>query len=363
MQSEGSTNPYRMRREPEPTPSRSGCGWLVVCMILAALLGFTWLGILGMTAMGLAMPQVSGSDFWEEHIIKKGQSEDRIALIEAEGLISNLALEPSGMTMVKSIKAQLELAAEDDSIRGVLLQIDSPGGEVLASDEIYREIQSFQERSGKPVVASLSSLAASGGYYIAAPCRWIVANELTITGSIGVILHNYNYRGLMDKVGIRPQVFKSGRFKDMLSGDKPPDEILPESKAMIQEMVDETFARFKSVVREGRNQAQAQNGGQGKALVRNWEDSADGRILSGRQAFELGFVDELGNLDQAFSRVQMLLGISESSLIEYRRPFSFGNFFRFFGKAEDPEIKISLGLDLPKLRAGRLYFISFHCIE
>lgn len=353
-------NPYRMKQNGS---SKSGCGWFLICLILSALLGLTWLGVIGVAAAGLSIPQVGGDDFWEEHIIKKGESEDRIAVIEVRGLISNLALQPGGMTMVDSIKAQLSLAAERDSVKGVILKIDSPGGEVIASDDIYREIQSFQEKSGKPVVASLLGLAASGGYYIAAPCRWIVSNELTITGSIGVILRSYNYRGLMDKVGVRSEVFKSGRFKDMLSGEKAIDEILPETRSMVQAMVDETFSRFKAVVREGRNRAQAQNDGQGKALSEDWEASADGRILLGRQAFELGFVDELGNFDQAHDRIESLLGISESTLIEYRQPFSFGNLFRIFGSIKDPKITIDIGIDLPQIRAGRLYFISFHCIE
>src|SRR4029079_10112350 len=103
-------------------------------------------------------------------------------------------------------------------VKAVILKIDSPGGEVMASDDISRALVQFQEKHKKPVIASSRVLAASGGYYVAAPCRWIVANELTITGSIGVILSSLNYRGLMDKVGIEPVVFKSGKFKDMLRG-------------------------------------------------------------------------------------------------------------------------------------------------
>src|SRR5205814_8019240 len=133
----------------------------------------------------------------------------------------------------------------------VLLKVDSPGGEVLASDDIYRAIKDFQSHSRKPVVASMGSLAASGGYYISSPCRWIVANELTITGSIGVIMSSWNYRGLMDKVGLRPEVYKSGKFKDMLSGSKKEEEITPEEKEMVQKLVNDTFGKFKSVVSEG----------------------------------------------------------------------------------------------------------------
>src|SRR5258706_7984164 len=105
----------------------------------------------------------------------------------------------------------------------------------MASDEINKAIANFQTESKKPVVCSMGSLAASGVYYVSAPCRWIVANELTITGSIGVIMHGYNYRGLMNKVGVRPLVFKSGRFKDMLSGEKDLDGLTPAEKSDLDE--------------------------------------------------------------------------------------------------------------------------------
>ena len=106
----------------------------------------------------------------------------------------------------------------------------------------------------------MGSLAASGGYYVSAPCRWIVANDLTITGSIGVIMSTWNYRGLMDKVGLRPETFKSGKYKDMLSGSREPDTITPEEREMVQALIDETYGKFKSaVVAEGRKRAHDQN--------------------------------------------------------------------------------------------------------
>ena len=369
MESDAPSNPYRIRRDAGPSAAQQskgrsgGCGWIFLCIILTGLLGLTWLGIIGTAGAGLAMSGAKDHGYWEESVIEESSSDDRVAVIEVAGLISNLALDPSGMTMVRSIKDQLAIIAEDDSIKGVLLKIDSPGGEVLASDDIYRELKSFQAVSGKPIVASMSGLAASGGYYVAAPCQWIVANELTITGSIGVILHSYNYRGLMDKVGIQPQVFKSGRFKDMLSGEKPPGDVLPETRAMVQDMIDETFDRFKEVVLEGRTFSLAQNNGTSKALVGDWEDYADGRIMSGKQAFELGFVDELGNFDQAVARMGALLKRSEFDLIEYKMPFSFGNMFRFLGQTGQTRIELDLGIAIPSLQAGRLYFLAANYIQ
>ncbi|MCS1408422.1 MAG: putative signal peptide peptidase SppA [Verrucomicrobia subdivision 3 bacterium] len=362
MESDQPANPYRIRRNPGgiahyPPPPLRGRGWFFLCLILAALLGLTWLGILGAAGTGLALTGGT-SGYWEEAVIKNNQSTNRVVIVEVDGLISNLAIDPSGKTMVDSIEDQLDLAAEDDSVIGVILRVDSPGGEVLASDDIYREIKQFQEKTGKPVLASMSGLAASGGYYIAASCRWIVANELTITGSIGVILHSYNYRGLMDKVGVFPQVFKSGRYKDMLRGDKAPGEIEPGTNEMVQGMINEIFDRFKKVVSEGRSGAQSENNGEGKALVEDWESYADGRILSGKQAFNLGFVDELGNFDTATARMAQLTKTEDFNLIQYQLPFTFANLFRAFGEANPKRIEIDLGLRIPPLQAGRLYFLA-----
>ena len=156
-----------------------------------------------------------------------------------------------------STEEQLDRAAEDKHVKAVLLRVDSPGGEVLASDEIYRAIHEFQDKTGRPVVAQMGSLAASGGYYVSAPCRWIVANELSLTGSIGVIMSGMNFRGLMDKVGIQPQVYKSGKFKDMMSSTRRPEDIPAGEREMVQGLIDETYATFKGVVRKGRAASRA----------------------------------------------------------------------------------------------------------
>src|SRR5262249_47450468 len=146
----------------------------------------------------------------EEAVVEDNDSPNKIAVVPVEGIISGDFIERGNYGMVEYIKDQLKMAAEDDHVKAVLLKVNSPGGEVLAADEISSAISKFEKASSKPVIVSMGSLAASGGYYVSAPCRWIVANELTITGSIGVIMHTFNYRGLMNKVGLRPIVFKSG---------------------------------------------------------------------------------------------------------------------------------------------------------
>jgi protease-4 len=153
-------------------------------------------------------------------------------------------------------------------------------------------------------------------------------------------------------------VFKSGKFKDMLSGEKTEAEALPEERQMLQAMIDETFARFKTVVSNGRRSAGEKNGGEGRELRAAWEEIADGRILSGRQAYDAGLVDELGNFETAVDRAKALAGIASANVVRYIQPFDLGNLFRLFGDSEARTVKLDLGLQVPQLRVGRLYFLA-----
>src|SRR5690606_24517553 len=154
------------------------------------------------------------SKVWEEEVVT-GKGRDRIALIPVEGTISE---SPGGLWSdtidFEGILSQLQQAMEDDSVKAVILRINSPGGEVVASDEIYRAIKRVQEQ-GKPVVASMGGTAASGGYYIATAADWILANPNTLTGSIGVIFTLPNYEGVADLIGYKVNVIQSGAMKDM----------------------------------------------------------------------------------------------------------------------------------------------------
>ena len=192
-------------------------------------------------------------------------------------------------------------------------------------------------------------------------CALPISNELTITGSIGVIMHGLNYRGLLDKIGVRPEVFKSGKYKDMMSDTKSQEEITPEERQMVQNLIDETFGKFKTVVADGREaayQSNLQEPLHGKRLSADWESYADGRILSGKEAYKLGFVDDIGDFDIAVDRARQLAKIKKADLIEYQQVFDLSNIFRMFGQSNVKSVKLDLGADLPKLRAGYLYFLS-----
>jgi protease IV len=295
----------------------------------------------------------------EEVMLEYNHSRNKVVVISVEGLIADMS-GPGGYSMVELIRDQFERAASRNDVKAVILRVNSPGGEVLASDEIYDIISEFQKDTSKPVVAAMGSVAASGGYYVSAPCRWIVADEMTITGSIGVIMSTFNIRQLLDKVGVQPQVYKSGRYKDMLGMTRKESDIPPEERKIIQDLIDETFAKFKKVVAEGRQRANRLNKGDapGQPLVSDWEQYADGRIFSGEQAFKHGFVDELGNWETAKERALKLANIDHANFVEYRMQFSLANLFQIFGKTEKNTVKVDFGVMAPEVKPGHLYFLS-----
>lgn len=336
---------------------------MVLAIILLVLLGFSFLFNLRQFASAFvpgAGPRYTHTvgPKLQEILVEDNDTTEKIAVIEVSGIITSQMMDPGGFGMVDIIKAEFDRAQKDRRVHAVVLDVNSPGGEVLASDEISRIIARFQEESDKPVVAAMRDMAASGGYYVSAPCRWIVANELTITGSIGVILSTWNYRNLMNKVGIRPEVYKSGRFKDMLSGSRDPETITPEERRMLQNLIDQTYTRFKGVVQAGRSSASKLNADSGRELRVDWAEYADGRILSGKDAYEVGFVDELGTFEDAVKRAAKLAKISRANVVKYQPHYDLGDLLRLFGKSERASVKVDLGFEPPKLEAGKLYFLA-----
>lgn len=350
---------------PQPQrPSGGGSGWIILTVILVVVVG----GVFALALLGSALgggPATLGAQAGRHGLImstlehERGAS-DEILVMDLNGVIMSGSIDGHGRGIVELVKEQLEIATKRDSVKAVILRVDSPGGEVMPSDDIATLIEKFQADSKKPVIAQMGSVAASGGYYVSAPCRWIVANKLTITGSIGVIMSGYNFRGLMDKVGVRAEVFKSGKLKDMLSSSKKEDEILPEEREIVMNMIMETYGAFTNVVSSGRTaSAEANAGGdkKGRTLSSDWVSYADGRILTGKQAYELGFVDELGNFDTAVKTAKELANIEKANLIQFQAPFDLGSIFRIFGQAEAKTLKIDLGVDTLKLKKGYLYFL------
>lgn len=182
---------------------------------------------------------------------------------------------------------------KDHSIKAIILRVDSPGGAVAPSQEIYEEVKKAVAK--KPVVVSMGSVAASGGYYIASPATRIVANPGTLTGSIGVIMELPNVEGLMNKIGIKTEVIKSGKHKDIASAFRAMGK---EEKEILQGVMDNVHEQFMKAVSEGR-----------KIKIEEVRKIADGRIFTGEQAKTLGLVDELGTIEDATKVAATLAGI------------------------------------------------------
>jgi protease-4 len=245
--------------------------------------------------------------------------------------------------MVDDMRAALEQARGDDRVKAVVLEIDSPGGEVTASDTIYNAV--VKTRAKKPVVIYMETLAASGGYYISCGGKFLMANETTITGSIGVIIQTFNYEHLLNKIGLASVVFKSGKFKDMLNGARP---ITPEERELVQGFVMKTYDKFLGIVAKERNLP--------AESLRN--TVADGRILSGKEAFDHKLIDGLGQLEDAFAKAKQLASASEAKVVKYGAPFSLSRFFRAFGETGNSKISLELPKELiPQLESGRAYFL------
>lgn len=232
----------------------------------------------------------------------------KIGLIDLRGIIAD-AREPgllgAGENPVDHVAAALALAEKDRAVRAVLLRISSPGGTVAGSDEMYREIRRFRERTGKPVVASMGEVAASGGYYVALSADHLVAQPTSITGSIGVIIPTINLSQGLSRLGVESRSVKSGRNKDLANPLEPMRDAQYE---VLQAMVDDFYARFRGLVAERRR---------GKIDESRMDELADGRIFTGAQAHELGLVDEEGGLRDAFEAAKRLAGLDHATLVKY----------------------------------------------
>ncbi len=280
---------------------------VLVCGLLAMLILIATAGCVFVSTKGLLG---RGPQPFEEKVLF-GQGREKVLLMEIQGLISEkkasrpfqLQVEPS---MVASIKEQLDLAARDDRIRGMLLMINSPGGTVSASDVIYNEIRRFKEKKKIKVVALLNGTATSGAYYVAQAADRIVAYPTTVTGSIGVILLNLNLNGLMEKIGVSDTTVTSGMYKDLGSPFRKPKK---GEQAILQGVVDELYGRFIEVIDENRP---------GLRLTKDSE-LADGRIFTARKALSAGLIDQIGYVSDAVDWVRGAASAPNARVVRYQR--------------------------------------------
>ncbi len=280
-------------------------------------------------------PELSGRGSEGRGRFGPGASE-RILSLSLQGAISagsSGGVFADGGT-ASTVRARLLAAAEDRRTRAILLRINSPGGTVGTSQEVYRAIRKVQE-AGKPVVVAMQDVAASGGYYIASAADKIYANPGTLTGSIGVILQGLDVSQLIDTLGIAAKTYKTGEFKDILSPYRPETQ----SEAdFLQELVDNTLEQFIADVAAGRQRLESEVEAildpdviplRQEMDIEQVRTLADGRIFTGTQALELGLIDALGGSDDALADLRTLLGDEDERLpVESGGEPSFEQFLR-----------------------------------
>ena len=292
---------------------------------------------------------VTGSDF-SEQVIEKGDGffSGKIALIELNGVLSSTAgglFFASPDNSVSALKAKLDLAADDRGVQGVLLRISSPGGEVTACDNLYHEIKKFRAETGKPIVAYIENIGASGGLYAAMGADAVMSHPTAIVGSIGVIMQSMDLSRAIAAFGVEMDPIKSGKMKDLNS---PWRSITKDERQVLQKLVDDMFQRFVDVVDSGREKLDRE-----KVLA-----LADGRVFSGVEAARAGLVDKTGYIEDAVSELTSRLDGAQRkpALIRYTRSAGKGaNIYTQGGAKTARENSITLRLDGFNSSAGLYY--------
>ncbi|WP_416151500.1 signal peptide peptidase SppA [Salipaludibacillus sp. HK11] len=251
---------------------------------------------------------------FHENVIEEGSEQlGKVAVIHLNGVMTDDVGGGlfSGGYDHSLLLDQLEHAGEDPDVHGVILRVNTPGGGVVESDEIHDKVKKVQEEYGKKVYVSMGSMAASGGYYVAAPAEKIYANSQTLTGSLGVIMQSINVSELAEEWGISTEVIKSGTYKDIMSQTR---EMTDDEREILQSLVDDSYERFVDVIEDGRD------------LDRNRVlELADGRIYTGSQALDEGLIDGVGHLDDVIDTMKVDLGRGDVRVVEYGTNLGFGS--------------------------------------
>ena len=295
----------QFRRPGRPVKAKKTSIWRIFGRIIFVL---SVLGniILVMLLIGFAAIFVTGQrQVLLEEVIEAGPRENKIVVVNMGGILD--AQES------RKVCKQIKTAGKDKNVKAIILRVDSPGGTVSASDQIHNEIQKFRS-SGKPAVAFMQRIAASGGYYTSVACEKIIAEPTTITGSIGVIMQHFVFQELFEnKLGIQPVTFKSGAKKDWPNLFAPVTE---EQKQYLEErLMEPAYNRFVELVVEGREML----------TLNDVERLADGGIFSAEQALTEKLIDRIGYLDDAIELTKELANIDAAHVVEYQEPFSLSN--------------------------------------
>lgn len=320
---------------------RVGCGMVFLIALLAISLMlnlFFWNAFQIKKGSG---PEMKPPEFPEEYVAGDPDRDQKIVLIRLQGMIAREEPGQFSESMVEDIELQLRQARDDRRVKAILLAINSPGGEVDASDVLYHELE--RTRRIKPIVVYMESVAASGGYYAAMGTSYLMANDLSLTGSIGVILQTFNVKDLLEKIGVKALTLKSGKMKDILN---PTREMTPEEQAYVQGLINTSYDRFVGIVSKERHLDLEQ-------LKTRW---ADGRILSGSMALQAKLVDQLGYFEDAVDKCKELGKVKTARVVRYAPPFRLSALVRGLLGSE-AQTKSVLAGRLP-LISGRLYYLA-----
>ena len=296
---------------PVARPPRKRSGWRIFWGILLALSVLANIALFLMLMGIVAVFATGQGGILTEEVVREGPATQKIVVVNVQGIIhGNLA---------NDVYRELKAARQDRRIKGLIIRVNSPGGTISASDQIYKEIRKFREEKGKPVVAFMQGVAASGGYYTSVACEKIIAEPTTITGSIGVISSYFVVQELLeDKLGVMPVTIKSGLKKDWPSSFRKPSA--EELAYMREKVMTPAYERFVDIVVEGRKAALDPN---------EVRQLADGGIFGAKEAVDEKLIDDIGYLDEAVDLVKSLAGIKNARVVEYRKPFSFADFLSY----------------------------------
>lgn len=342
-------------QRPTPPPrKKSSMKWviLIVVFIMFGAFCFTGLLFIGMFAKLAGLSEgtpMSGEAAESAHVrktvLRAGNSSNIIAVVDVKGIIAN-GIGVDGADSAR-ICSELRAAANHHNVRAIVLDMNTPGGEVTASDEIYHEILRLRS-NGIPVITCIRSMGASGGYFVAAGSDYIVSNRLSLTGSVGVIMGTMNYTELFKKVGLKSEVYKSGKMKDMLNVAR---ERTQQETKYVNEMIGQTFHEFAKIVAAGRETyADAE-------AVKSAE-FGDGRVLSGADAYRLGLVDELGYFEDAVEVARKLGDAYNPQVVRFSRQYNFLDIlFSMEEKAGPAKVEL-LPKEMQIVKPGRLYYLA-----
>lgn len=292
---------------PLPSPPKKKKGWRIFWGIIISFSILANLFLLLMLVGVVMFFSAGRQDGFNEEVIATGSHSNKIAIINMNGIIAG--------DMAEEFTRQIDIAYKDNSVKALIIKIHSPGGTVSASDYIYNEIIKFRQKTGKPVLAFMQGIAASGGYYTSVACDKIIAEPTTITGSIGVIMSYLVLQDLLnEKLGILPVTVKSGKKKDWPSAFQPPTE--EQLQYLQDKLINPAYERFVQLVAEGRPEL---------SLDRTHQ-LADGSIYYATEALVLKLIDQIGYKDEAIQMASAMANIENPQVIEYRKPFSFSDF-------------------------------------